>query len=84
MRACSCHFGSVIRAQRVNGPAIRAIRERGGQRQLDLASGAGIDRAYLAHIEAGRRQPSAPVARRLAEALKVPLIAILASPDDTT
>lgn len=69
------------RSQRVNGRAIRAIRERGGQQQTELASAAGIDRAYLAHIEAGRRQPSVVVARRLAEGLKVPLIAILADPE---
>lgn len=67
--------------QRVNGDAIRAIRERGGQRQVELASASGIDRAYLSHIEAGRRHPSAAVARRLAEALKVPLVAILADPE---
>lgn len=71
----------MVARQRVNGTAIRALRERSGQRQIELAQLSGIDRAYLSHIEAGRRQPSAPVARRIAEALKVPFAAILADPE---
>jgi transcriptional regulator with XRE-family HTH domain len=49
-------------------------REARGWTQRDVASRVGIDRAYLAHLEAGRRAPS----RSVAEAL----IAVLALPAD--
>lgn len=62
----------------INGEALRVIRERSGFTGTALAEEAGINRAYLSHIEAGRKQPSPDVARRLADALKVRLVAILA------
>jgi transcriptional regulator with XRE-family HTH domain len=65
---------------RINGAALRAIRERSGHTGVQLARAAEINRAYLSHIEAGRKQPSPEVTRRLASALKVPVTAILADP----
>ncbi len=63
---------------RVNGEALRALRERSGYGQTEFASMVGIDRAYLSHIEAGRRNPSPGVAKRIATQLRVPIVAILA------
>lgn len=68
----------MTRAQRVNGETVRALRERSGLSGTALAAEIRIDRAYLSHIEAGRRQPSPAVAKQIADALKVPLVAILA------
>lgn len=63
---------------KVNGEALKALRERSGYNQTEFAHVLKIDRAYLAHIEAGRRNPSPAVAQRMAQALKLPLAAILA------
>lgn len=68
----------------VNGEAVRVIRERSGFTGTALAEQVGINRAYLSHIEAGRKQPSPDVAKRLAEALKVRLVAILADPSEAS
>lgn len=45
--------------------------------QADLARSIGSSAGYLNDIESGRRQPSPKVIRQLAEALAVPLPAIL-------
>lgn len=65
-----------------NGAAIRALRESRGYKLYELATQAEITDGYLSNIELGRRSAPPWVARRLADALKVPLTAILASPDD--
>jgi transcriptional regulator with XRE-family HTH domain len=65
----------------LNGEALRVIRERSGLTQQALADLAGLKNAsHLSNIEAGRRRPSPEVAKALADALKVPLVAILGMP----
>lgn len=64
----------------LNPSALRAIRERSGLSITALADLAGIKQAHLSNIEAGRRRPSPEVAKALASALKVELLAILADP----
>lgn len=66
----------------INGEALRVIRERSGLTGTALANEVGVDRTHLSHIEAGRKQASNDLARRLAAALKIPLVAILSGPDD--
>lgn len=66
---------------RLNTEALRAIRERSGQSQSGLAELAGIDRANLAHMEAGRRKGTEAQIVALARALKVPVTAILRNED---
>jgi transcriptional regulator with XRE-family HTH domain len=63
---------------RVNGDALKALRERSGLDQGELASLAQVDRAYISQIESGKRSPSPLVANRIASCLRVPLVAILA------
>ena len=48
--------------------------------QMGLAEEIGSSPGYIHDIETGRRNPSDDVISRIAEALKVPLPAILASP----
>jgi len=62
---------------KLNTAALRTIRERTGQSQTGLAELAGIDRANLAHIEAGRRKGTEAQIVALAHALKVPVTAII-------
>lgn len=56
---------------RTLGSILRRLRVASGLTQEQLASEAGISTSHLAHVEAGRREPSLRVLRRLAEALHV-------------
>lgn len=60
----------------VNGHSVKAIREALGHRGGEFAIRCTISHAYLSNVEAGRKQPSAAVARRIADELGVPLVAI--------
>jgi transcriptional regulator with XRE-family HTH domain len=62
----------------VNGAAIRALRERTGFSGVEFAKRLKIDRGYLANVELGHRPRVSPaIAKRIAEALDLPLGAIL-------
>ena len=61
---------------RVNGPAVRVIREAFGIRQTDLAARAEIAKSTLSHVEKGARQVSPNTLRKLASGLRVPIEAI--------
>jgi len=50
-------------------PKLRALRERSGMTQLDLAERVGVTRQSLYAIEQGRAQPSVGLALRIARAL---------------
>lgn len=71
-------------ATRINPSGLGVIMERSGlsPTTLALACIPPVDRSYIANILAGRRQPSADVAKRIAAALRVPIVAILADPED--
>ena len=53
------------------GARVRAARERLGLSQEALAHNAGIERSYVAQIEAGRRNPALENICKLAKALGV-------------
>jgi transcriptional regulator with XRE-family HTH domain len=63
----------------VNPAAVEALMLANGLSVTMLAERAEVHRTYISNIIAGRRQPSAPVAKRIAEGLHVPLDAIRAS-----
>jgi transcriptional regulator with XRE-family HTH domain len=60
----------------MNGATVRALRDALGIRQDEMASRMGITAAYLANIEAGRKQPRPSVQRRIADVLGVALDAV--------
>lgn len=60
----------------VNGLTVKAIREALGHRGGVFATECLISHAYLSNVEAGRKQPSPAVAKRIADGLGVPLAAI--------
>ena len=62
--------------RRLNGVALRVIREALGVSLGDLARRADVSRPYVSLMESGARQPAPPVLRRLATALAIPLEAI--------
>ena len=65
-----------MRYHRLNGAAVAARREAIGISQADLARRCDITPPYLSQIENGIKQPSAPVAMRLAQSLGVELAEI--------
>lgn len=60
-----------------NGHAIKAIRERSGLSVTQLAEMIGRTRPFISNIEANRRDGSPEVIKAIAEALKVPITAII-------
>lgn len=61
----------------VNGTTVRALREAMGYKLGKLAADARISEPFLCRIERGTRQPSTEVRRRIADALGVPVAAIV-------
>lgn len=68
---------------RINGAAVRVIREALGIKQYDLAARAEITKSTLSHVEKGARQVSASTLRKIAVGLGVPVEAI-SYPDFTS
>lgn len=62
--------------RRTNGAAVRVVRELLGISLTDLAARAGIAKPYMSQIETGAKQPSAVVARAIADGMGVPLESI--------
>jgi transcriptional regulator with XRE-family HTH domain len=57
---------------------FRALREKKGLTQDELARRVGVTKAYISLLESGTRtNPSLDVLRRLAKALGVPLTKLL-------
>lgn len=50
------------------GKHIKMLRKHEGMSQAQLAGLAGVSRAYIHAIEHGKKLPSLPVLRRIAEA----------------
>src|SRR5438094_8560457 len=66
------------RAARSLARVVRQSRERLQLTQLELARSVGVSRSEIAEIEAGRiATPRADVFARLADALKLPIAALL-------
>ena len=57
--------------QRAFGDNVRALRKSVGLSQENLARVAGLDRAYVGHVENGRRNLSLNAMWQLARALEV-------------
>ncbi len=63
---------------RVNPHSLRAIRQRSGLSQAELARRVGLrGRAHLNNVELGRRSCSEQLIVRLADALQVPVLALV-------
>ncbi len=66
----------------LNPHAVTAWREERGFTKTQLAAAAEIGLGYLCDIESGRRPGSAPVIRRIADALKVNVLVLVENPND--
>lgn len=61
------------------GARIRELRDAVGITQERLAWDCDLDRAYVGHIEAGRRLPSVPVLAEIAGRLGVDVLDVMAA-----
>lgn len=50
---------------------LKEVRESAGKSQEDIAIEVGLSRAGYANIEAGKRRPSVPVAKKIAAVLNL-------------
>lgn len=67
---------ALTKLRKVNGPAVRAIREALGIRLSDFATRVDSSPGYICNIEAGRKEPSHATAAAIARELGVPIDAI--------
>lgn len=67
----------------VNHHALRVIRERSGISVSELARRAGMSQPHLSNIETGKRSASPAAVRQLADALRVPVLALLTDLSET-
>ncbi|MGW5259610.1 helix-turn-helix domain-containing protein [Microbispora sp. NPDC004025] len=65
------------------GATIRALRNALGWTITELAAAVGKSHAYICNIEAGRKRCPGKLARQIAEALGVPVGAIVSPGYDT-
>ncbi len=61
----------------INRAALRAIRERSGLTVSELARLSGVSQPHISNIESGVRGARAPIIKALADALEVPMLALL-------
>lgn len=66
------------------GESIKSLREAAGLMQRELAERVGISASMLSFVEAGRREPSISVLRRIGRALEVPTSVLFALALDDT
>lgn len=62
----------------LNGPALQAIRERTGLTQTDLAKQTGVSQGRISELESGLLNVRPGTVKALAEALAVPITALIA------
>ena len=61
---------------------LKYLRELEGPSQTAVANAAGIDLSYYQRIEYGERNPSLPVAKRIADFLEFPMTWFVEPPDN--
>lgn len=70
------------RGPRINGVALQALRKARQESLVALSTRSGVDHSYISRLERGERQyPAIRITSALAEALDVPVEALLAVED---
>lgn len=68
--------------RKLNGAAVKALRDAYGIDQKVLASDIGVSAGYLSHLEKGEKQCRPGVTVRIANRLGVPIDAITSTVPD--
>ena len=64
----------------INGAALAAMRTLAGYSQAELARQSGVSQGHISEIESGDKKASPKTIKALAEALRVPMPALLSDP----
>jgi len=62
---------------KLNGQALKAIRERSGLSQSELARATGLSQGRISELESESPNIRPSTSKALADALKVPVVALL-------
>jgi DNA-binding XRE family transcriptional regulator len=79
-RGASVYDSKQIDFYKYLGRKVKIIRQQVGLTQTEVARRAGLDRAYLSQIEAGKRHLSLYLAYRIAQTLGVSLDSLIDLP----
>ncbi len=66
-----------MESMEINVVALRTIRELSGLSQAELSRRSGINQGYISTIESGKKAPRPGTVRRFADALGVPVGALV-------
>lgn len=66
----------------LNGSALQAIRERSGLTQTELAEQTGVSQGRISELESGQRNVRPGTVKALADALKIPVTALVNTPSE--
>lgn len=66
----------------INGATVKAIREFAGLSQAELSRQSAVSQGHISGIEAGEKNASPKTVRKLADALKVPVAALVNAPSE--
>jgi transcriptional regulator with XRE-family HTH domain len=66
------------------GRTIKVLRTSAGLKQLELADRVKVSPNYLSLVEAGRKEPSLSLLKKLSHALDVPLVFLMWDSTDHT
>jgi len=67
---------------RINGEALRVLRERTGLSITMLSKASGVDRTVITRLESGERRGTAAQAKALSVALAAPITMLLEQPTE--
>jgi transcriptional regulator with XRE-family HTH domain len=59
------------------GNRVRALRQKSGWTQVELAEMLGIDRSYLSEIETGKKDPGLRILKAIADGFQLSLSQLL-------
>lgn len=67
----------------LNGTALRMIRERSGHTQASLARGSKVSQGRISELESGVRNVRPGTVKALADALAIPIAALVVAEQDS-
>lgn len=83
LRSCAMRATRGVRGSRgprINGVALQALRRARQESLVDVSVRSGVDHSYISRLERGeRRYPAIRITSALAQALDVPVEALLAA-----
>lgn len=74
---------ATLSPMKINHHALRVIRERSGMSLTALAKAVGVSQPHMTNVESGKRDASPTTVRKIADALNMSMLAIVAEEPGT-